>query len=85
MFLRFHFRYRRDFLIIRGEKGAAMVISDRLRQLREEKKLSQGDIEKEPGCCVATFRALKMATPSLRSRRWRNGARSRSSAVPAVL
>jgi transcriptional regulator with XRE-family HTH domain len=27
----------------------AMVISDRLRQLREEKKLSQGDIEKRTG------------------------------------
>ena len=26
-----------------------MVISDRLRQLREEKKLSQGDIEKRTG------------------------------------
>lgn len=26
-----------------------MVISDRLRQLREEKKLSQGDIEKKTG------------------------------------
>jgi transcriptional regulator with XRE-family HTH domain len=28
---------------------AAMVISDRLRQLREEKKLSQGDIEERTG------------------------------------
>src|ERR1700740_2170141 len=28
---------------------APMVISDRLRQLREEKKLSQGDIEKRTG------------------------------------
>ncbi len=30
-----------------------MVISDRLRELREEKKLSQGDIEKRTGllCC----------------------------------
>jgi transcriptional regulator with XRE-family HTH domain len=26
-----------------------MVISDRLRQLREDKKLSQGDIEKRTG------------------------------------
>jgi transcriptional regulator with XRE-family HTH domain len=31
-----------------GEK-ATMVISDRLRQLREDKKLSQGDIEKRTG------------------------------------
>jgi len=34
-----------------------MVISDRLRQLREDKKLSQGDIEKRTGSCVAIFHA----------------------------
>lgn len=30
-------------------RKATMVISDRLRQLREDKKLSQGDIEKRTG------------------------------------
>jgi transcriptional regulator with XRE-family HTH domain len=36
---------------------AAMVISDRLRQLREEKKLSQGDIEERTGLlCSYVFR-----------------------------
>ena len=37
-----------EFAIMFGEK-ATMVISDRLRQLREDKKLSQGDIEKRTG------------------------------------
>ena len=32
-----------------GTKEEPMVISERLRQLREEKKLSQGDIEKRTG------------------------------------
>src|ERR1043166_2456751 len=31
------------------KRGTGMVISDRLRELREEKKLSQGDIEKRTG------------------------------------
>lgn len=31
------------------EERVSMVISDRLRQLREDKKLSQGDIEKRTG------------------------------------
>jgi transcriptional regulator with XRE-family HTH domain len=30
-------------------KGETMIIGDRLRELREEKKLSQGDIEKRTG------------------------------------
>jgi transcriptional regulator with XRE-family HTH domain len=34
---------------ITDKKGLNMVIGDRLRALREEKKLSQGDIEKRTG------------------------------------
>jgi transcriptional regulator with XRE-family HTH domain len=38
----------RCFAIFRT-KEARMIIEDRLRELREEKKLSQGDIEKRTG------------------------------------
>jgi len=38
----------RDFAILK-RKEARMIIGDRLRELREEKKLSQGDIEKRTG------------------------------------
>jgi len=38
-----------------------MIIGDRLRALREEKKLSQGDIEKRTGLLVVTFPASRMA------------------------
>jgi len=30
--------------------NSAMIIGERLRALREDKKLSQGDIEKRTGC-----------------------------------
>jgi hypothetical protein len=40
-----------------------MIIGDRIRAMREEKKLSLGDIEKRTVCSVATFPVLKMATP----------------------
>jgi len=38
-----------------------VLISDRLRSLREEKKLSQGDIEKRTGLPAATSRGLRTA------------------------
>src|SRR5450759_4017141 len=40
-----------DFIKLRGpyKTRDVMIISDRLRQLWEEKKLSQGDIEKRTG------------------------------------
>ena len=37
-----------------------MIIGDRLRQLREEKKLSQGHIEKRKGSCAVISRASKI-------------------------
>ncbi len=49
-----------------------MIIGDRLRALREEKKLSQGDIEKRTGLLRATSPASRMATPFRPSRRSRN-------------
>src|ERR1700738_5053090 len=45
MSIRWKFRDLRNLKF----KGGQMVISDRLRELREEKKLSQGDIEKRTG------------------------------------
>jgi len=39
-----------------------MVIGNRLKELRESKQLSQGDIEKRTGLLVATSLALKMDT-----------------------
>jgi transcriptional regulator with XRE-family HTH domain len=50
-----------------------MIIGDRLREMREEKKLSQGDIENALASCVLTFLAWKTVTPSQpykRLRRW---------------
>src|SRR5260370_27766909 len=43
--------FRRGFLAlsIPQRHNPAMIIGDRLRALREEKKLSQGDIEKRTG------------------------------------
>jgi transcriptional regulator with XRE-family HTH domain len=38
-----------------------MIIGERLRALREEKKLSQGDVEKKPDCSVATSPVSKTA------------------------
>jgi hypothetical protein len=45
------------FLSLQSCSGrkATMVISDRLRQLREDKKLSQGDIEKRTGPALLYF------------------------------
>jgi transcriptional regulator with XRE-family HTH domain len=59
-----------------------MIIGDRLRALREEKKLSQGDIEKRTACFAATSPALKTATPFRPSKRWRRWlAHSRSLSI----
>jgi len=40
-----------------------MIVGDRLRVIREEKKLSQGDIEKRTGRSVAMFLVRKRALP----------------------
>jgi transcriptional regulator with XRE-family HTH domain len=50
-----------------------MIIGDRLRALREEKKLSQGDIEKRTGLLRCSFLALRTGIRcqwSRRSRSW---------------
>jgi len=50
-----------------------MIIGDRLRALREEKKLSQGDIEKRTGllrCYVPEWRMVTPFPPWERLRRW---------------
>jgi transcriptional regulator with XRE-family HTH domain len=39
-----------------------MVIGDRLRELREMTKRSQGDIEKRTGCSAAIFPESRTAT-----------------------
>src|ERR1700692_77797 len=46
-----------------------MVIDDRLRALREEKKFSQGNIEKRTGLLRSYIPASRTATPYLLSRR----------------
>jgi transcriptional regulator with XRE-family HTH domain len=48
-----------------------MVIGDRLKELRESKELSQGDIEKRTGLlrCYISYPALKTGIPSQRFRR----------------
>ena len=45
-----------------------MIIGERLRAMREEKQLSQGDIENAPACSGATSRASRTATPFQRSK-----------------
>ena len=50
-----------------------MVIADRLRQLREEKKFPQGDIEKRTqDYCHATFRGSKTAIRCQPLKLWKN-------------
>ena len=46
-----------------------MVIGNRLKELRESKELSQGDIEKRTGLLRATSRGLKTDTQFHRFRR----------------
>ena len=46
-----------------------MIISDRLRQLQEEKKLLGATSKRERVCCAATFPASKTDIPSQQSRR----------------
>jgi len=50
-----------------------MIIGDRLRALREEKKLSQGDIESGRALVAPIFLALKIIIVFQISRPWRNG------------
>jgi len=54
-----------------GWNNPAMIIGDRLREMREEKKLSQGDIEKRPACFAATSPASRMGIPFPPLKRWR--------------
>jgi transcriptional regulator with XRE-family HTH domain len=49
-----------------------MTIGDRLHALREERKFSQGDIEKRTGLLRAISLALRMAIPSQRLNLWRS-------------
>jgi hypothetical protein len=49
-----------------------VIIGDRLRELREEKNLSQGDIEKRTGCSGVTSPALKMVIRFLPLKPWRS-------------
>ena len=51
-----------------------MIIGDRLRALREEKKLSQGDIEKRTGLGRPYISRVENnhSVPNI-SRPWRNG------------
>ena len=49
-----------------------MVIGERLRELREERKFSQGEIENERVCCVVTFPVSRMATRFRRLKRWKS-------------
>src|SRR5262249_24681433 len=65
----------------RARNNAAMIIGDRLRALREEKKFSHGDIEKRQAFCAATSPASKTGIPcrpSRRSRKWSAPSRSLS-------
>jgi hypothetical protein len=51
-----------------------MLVGDRLRELREQKKLSQGHIEKRTGLSVAMSQGLRTATlfrALVRLRNWR--------------
>jgi transcriptional regulator with XRE-family HTH domain len=43
-----------------------MLIGERLRALREQKKMSQGDIEKRPAFFVGTFHGSRTGTSCLR-------------------
>ena len=50
-----------------------MVIGDKLKELRETKEFSQGDIEKRTGIFAAIFPALRTvirSRPLIRLRRW---------------
>ena len=51
-----------------SDKDWLMLIGERLRQLRESKNPSQGDIENGPVCFVAMSRGWRTVT---RFRQWR--------------
>jgi len=63
-----------------------MVISERLRAIREQKELSQGDIEERTGLkrCYVSRVEKRSHHPEYRDTR-KNGPRSRNSHVPAFL
>jgi hypothetical protein len=50
-----------------------MIIGDRLRAIREEKKLSRGTSSIAVAWCVVIYRGLKTVVPFLTSKPWRNG------------
>ena len=62
-----------------------MIIGDRLRTLREQKKLSQGDIEKRTGLlrCYISRVENGHTVPAVETRK--NGACAGNSALPALL
>ncbi len=63
-----------------------MVICDRLHTLREDKKLSQGDIEKAHGSAALLHLARRERPDGAHSRdAGEDGARAGSAAVQAVL
>jgi len=62
----------RNSWTIRVIRGSVMIIGDRLRALREEKKLSQGDIESVVAYFVATFRGSRMAILFPQLKPWRS-------------
>jgi len=62
-----------------------MIIGDRLRALREQKNLSQGEIEKRTDSFVATFPVLKTGTPSRRRDPGEIRSRSGSPGLPTLL
>ena len=49
-----------------------MLVDERLRTLPEEKKLSQGDIQKRSGLVRSTSLALRTDTRFCLSRHWRS-------------
>jgi len=49
-----------------------MIIGDRLRALREEKKLSQGDIEKRTGLLRCYISRVENAIPFRPLKRWKS-------------
>jgi hypothetical protein len=69
-----------------GNRESPMVISDRLRVLREQKHLSQGDIEKRTGLlrCYISRIENGHTVPAHRNTR-KDGASDGSSALPTVL
>jgi hypothetical protein len=59
------------FIYVSQGYNPGMIIGDRLRALREEKKLSRGDIEKRTGLLRCYISAWKMGIRFLPSKHWK--------------